>query len=222
MKHLLFFLLLTLKSYAEITLPIDSATKKVSFSYVFYVDSTMNADQVYKLGKQWFSSNTSTFNRSNSDKVYAFDTWFMDSRNNTIELDQLYKSDQVLKFYDDEKKKLIGKGMLKYTAGQVGCLRLLYWQFDVNFAAKDGRYRIELTNFTYNHYNQVKLRKSQISGFADNGICNASNTMENFILCTTCPNEFDRFYSFFVFDMQNLVKSLKSYINDARSQNDKW
>lgn len=213
----------TIMSYGQSKLPVDSTTGKVVFREIIELDTTYNADKIFSIVKEWLSTNTKFFNRSNSDKNYeTADMLFGNRKGNSTQLDQLYKIDQPLKFQDAIEKKLIGKSVLKYTGGSMGCFRILYLEYDIKVFIKNYKLKVDITNLNYTHYNQASMKQSQMYGFNDTGTCNSKNTIENLLKCNHCSGEYDKFYSFLTADMNILTTDLKTFLQTSKKSDNNW
>lgn len=211
------------QAFGQTKLNVDSTTGKVIYREIIELDTTYKADRIFGLVKEWFSTNTKNFNRSNSDKNVDF--WTMvtgNMKSNSAKVDILYKNDQPLKYYDINEKKVIGKGMLKYSETGRVCLHIFYFEYDIRVLIKDYKCKIEITNFTYTHYNSVTMNQVQIYGAKDQGYCSSKGTMENLIKCERCPNEFDKLYTYLTIDMTRLKMDLKSFLLANKKTDDKW
>ena len=211
--------------FGQSKLPLDTISKKVVFRQVIELDSTYKADQIFSTVKEWFSTNTKNFNRSNSDKNFSTgDVLLGIQRGNSAQIDQLYKNDQPLKLQDPVDKKLIGKGVLKYTGTSMGCIRVVYIEYDIKIFVKDYKLKVEISNLNYTHYNQMSMKQSQIYGWSDDGPCSSKNTIENLLTCERCNGEFEKFYTYITTDMDKIKTDLKKYLNDNKkaSSNDGW
>lgn len=214
---LVILLLGSITTYGQSKLPIDTATNKVVFREVIELDSTYKAEQIYSIVKEWFSTNSKNFNRSNSDKNFNTGDFLLGSeRKNSGQLDQLYKNDQPLKLQDPTDKKLIGKSILKYTGTSFGCVRVLYLEYDIKVFIKDYKLKVDITNINYAHYNQMTMKQQQFNSWADNGPCNSKNTIENLLTCDKCGKEFDKFYSYLTTDMTKILTDLKTFLKDNK------
>jgi hypothetical protein len=214
---------ISIQSFGQTKIALDSITGKVVYREVIELDTTYKAEKIFSLAKEWLSTNTKNFNRSNSDK--NFDFWTMVSGNvksNSSKVDILYKNDQPLKYHDFNEKKVIGKGMLKYSETGRGCLHIFYFEYDIRVLIKDYKCKIEITNFTYTHYNSVTMNQIQIYGLKDQGYCSSKGTIENLIKCEKCPNEFDKLYTYLTIDMTRLKVDLKFFLQANKKTDDKW
>ncbi len=223
-KHylLLIAIMVSLSGFSQTLLPIDTTTNQVTFRQIIVLDSTYKAEKIYTIVTEWFSSNTKTFNRSNSEKNYQTgDILLGIQRGNSTELDQLFKIDQPLKFQSPNEKKLTGQGLLKYTGGSMGCIRVMYIEFDIKVSIKDYRLRLDLTNLHYTHFNQMSMQQSQIYG-TEKGPCNSKNTIENLLNCERCLGEFEKFYTYLTSDMKNISDDLTKFLLNNKVEEDKW
>jgi len=204
-------------TFGQSKLPLDTISKKVIFRQVIELDTTYKAEQIFSTVKEWFSTNTKNFNRSNSDKNFSTgDALLGIQRGNSALIDQLYKNDQPLKLQDPIDKKLIGKGILKYTGTSMGCIRVVYIEYDIKVFVKDYKLKVEITNLNYTHYNQMSMQQSQIYGWSDNGPCSSKNTIENLLTCERCSGEFEKFYYYISTDMDKITTDLKKYLIDNK------
>lgn len=212
-----FLIAVATMTFGQSKLPLDTISKKVVFWQVIELDTTYKADQIFSIVKEWFSTNTKNFNHSNSDKNFSTgDALIGIQRGNSAPIDQLYKNDQPLKLQDPVDKKLIGKGVLKYTGTSMGCIRVVYIEYDIKVFVKDYKLKVEITNLNYTHYNQMSMKQSQIYGWSDDGPCSSKNTIENLLTCERCSGEFEKFYSYITTDMDKITTDLKKYLIDNK------
>ena len=104
----------------------------------------------------------------------------------------------------------------------MGCLRVLYIEYDIKVFVKNYKLKIGIMNLNYTHYNQVSMKQSQIYGFNDSGACNSKNTIENLLKCDHCSGEFDKLYSFLTADMSKLTADLKIFLKSNKKSGDGW
>lgn len=207
----------------EAQLPQDSITKLVSFKTYIELDTSVTELQLFDLAEEWLTSNVKEFNRSNSDKnANTSDILLGNNRGNSISIDQLYKNDTPLKYKDGDKKKLVGKGVLKYTGGSMGCIRIIYFEYAIKIAIRMNKIRIEITDFNYTHYNQMSMRQNQMYGWNDEGDCNSKNSIENLLRCGRCKNEFEKLYDHLNTDMDKMINGFKTFLINNQHNEDKW
>ncbi len=208
---------------AQTKLPIDSATGNVVFRTVIQLDTTYKADRIFSIVKEWFSSNSKEFNRSNTDKNgAAADAFLGVKKANSTTLDQLYKNEQPLKLQDATEKKLIGKGVLKYTGTTFGCVRIMYVEYDIKVFVKDYKLKVEVANLNYAHYNQVTLKPAQLGSWQDEGNCSSKGVMENLVKCDKCEDGLGEFYLYLKDDIRKLGIDLKTYLLNNKKSSDGW
>jgi hypothetical protein len=212
------------KSLFAQKLPIDTNSKKVTFVYIDNFGEKADFKKLFNASKEWFQSKVSTFNRSNSEKnVDGAAIFFGVKKGKSQTVDILYKVDSPLKYSDTSSKKMIGTGVIKYTGGNFGCVRVLYIEFDLNIYIKDSKSKLEITNLRYTHYNQVNFTSVQMYGYDDSPPCNSKNTFEIGILgCDHCSSEKQKLYQFLIEDFDRLNTEYKTYVNQQLSAKDDW
>ena len=224
-KYLLIIILsITTNLIAQRQLPIDSISGKIVFKTIIELDSTYNSKKIYELAREWFSTNPKMFSKSNGDRNNDAGEMLLGiERSNSTSIDQLHKNSEPLKLQDPENKKLIGKGLLKYTGSSLGCIRILYFDYDLKISIKDSRLKLEITNFNYTHYNQITMKQVQIYGWNDNGLCNSQNSIESLLKCERCKNEFEKLYNYLVVDMKKTSENLTKFLKDNKLKDEeKW
>jgi hypothetical protein len=213
-------------SNANYKLPFDTIIQKVVFKKIIELHNDYTSEHIYSAVREWFSTNSKIFNRSNSDKnTNAVDVLLGIERANSVQLDQLHKNDQPLKLESFDEKKLIGKGILKYTGTSLGCIRILYTEYDIKVFIKDSKLKIEITNVNYVHYNQISMKQSAIFG-TDNGSCGSKNNIEELLNCKgfICGAEMDNFFIYFTDEVNDTFNNLNKFIidNKKRVSDDDW
>jgi hypothetical protein len=213
-----------LVTYAQNKLPFDTTTQKVLFKEIIQLDTNIKADKIIAIAQDWFVSNPSNFNRTNKSSISAGEVIFGMPRANSNNVDILFKNDQPLKLTDTIRKKLLGKGVLKFWGNTAGHLRLAYFEYDIEILAKKGKLKIEISNFNYTHYNQVNMQQVQIWGWKDKGPCSSKNTLEELMKCEYCEEEQQKLYKFLNEDMKRLQEDLKQYliVNLKKQSEDGW
>lgn len=208
-------------SLGQVPFPIENG--KVVYSSVQEVDSILTSEMLFNGVKEFFALNPSVFNRGNSDKNFqGAGFWLGTSAKSSSDADALHKNETPLKLSDKDANKVIGRVAMKYSGGTMGCIRILYLTYDVILQFKDGRYKYELANFNYTHYNQATMKRSQIYGFNDSGPCGSQNALENLLECTRCPNEFSTFYNYLNSDVITFLDELKEHMSGVKVENDDW
>ena len=103
------------------------------------------------------------------------------SNQNSAQVDILYKNENPITLSEKNDKKIIARVVTKYTGGAILCIRILYFEYDIILKFKSGRYKFEVTNFRYTHYNQSTMKQMQLYGIKDSGDCNSRNSLENLL-----------------------------------------
>jgi hypothetical protein len=226
MKHVILIIALFVisKSLFAQKIPVDTNSKKVTFVYINNFGENAGFTKLFNVSKEWFQSKLASFNRSNSEKnADGAATFFGVRKGKSQTVDILYKVESPLKYSDTSSKKMIGSGVLKYTGGNYGCIRVLYIEFDLNIYVKDGKSKLEVTNLRYTHYNQINFTSIQMYGFDDSPPCNSKNSFEEGLMaCDHCSSEKQRLYQYLIDDFQNLNTEYKTYVNQQLNAKDDW
>ena len=195
---------------------------EISFSEVIQTENDLTSDYIYENFKEWISTKSSNFNRSNSEKnAQGKEVWLGTTKSNFQHVDALFKNDEPLKLADKESMKIIGKIVNKYTGGTMGCIRIIYLEYDLIIRIKDGRYKYDIENFSYTHYNQATGKQSQIYGMKDEGDCISKGDLAELLACTRCKKEFEKFYNYMLSDIESFTTEMKSEI-DKKTEDDNW
>jgi len=209
---------LKLQAQSVSVLPIDSITGKVFYKKIIELDTSYNHKKLISLSKQWFSSNIKNFNRSNSDKQQNL----IFAKGNSNDLDNLFFIDQPLTYSDSEEGIVQGRCAIKYTGSSVGLIRVVYIQFDIIIATKNGKAKMECSNFTYAHYNQSNKRASQFYGVKDSGPCKSKGPLEELIPCAPGFGEFDRFFKFIEENVFSLNTDFEFFLKIKSVKDNDW
>ena len=106
--------------------PIDSITNKITYSEIIYLDNSSNKQDLFLRAREWFAK---TFNSSNN----------------------------VIQMQDKEDGILIGKGSMEVFLKALGMTSGgNYFNFTISMHFKDGRYKYEITDFTYSNASNLK------------------------------------------------------------------
>lgn len=213
------FLITTVKIEAQSQLPLNKENK-VSYSEVVK-DSTKKKDELFSLAKDFLSTNLSNFQRSNSENNHSADIWG-GQKANSEKVDILFKNENPITLSDKENNKIIAKVVNKYTGGTMGCIRILYFKYDIILKFKDGRYKYEISDFNYTHYNQASMQQSQLWGWDDSGDCNSKSKLENLLKCEKCKKEFEKLYSYLDKDTKKLITEMKKALAKDKKEEDDW
>lgn len=214
MKNILILLIIPMVSFGQVQMPKDTVTHMVVFRQIAQLDSSYSTKDIYTVVKRWFTENASTFNRGNGDKDGSWTQALTGmQKNNTVSTDQLYRVDQPLKYESLEDMKINGIGMTKYSGSNLGCLRLMYLQYGIRVAIKPGKYKIEISDITYTHYNPYNNNvQVQLGGWSNKGPCASKGPIENLMQCDSCSDSLKKMSSYVSTDMEILMTSLLIYV----------
>lgn len=195
---------------------------EISFSEVVKTNNELSGTEIYENFKEWISTKSSNFNRSNAEKnAQGSEVWLGTTKSNFQHIDALFDNEVPLKLSDKDSKKIIAKIVNKYTGGTMGCIRVVYLEYDLIVKIKDGRYKYEIENFVYTHYNQASGKQTQMYGWKDEGDCKSKGNLSELLLCTRCKKEFLKFYIYLKTDMTDLVEEMKKEI-DKEAEKEDW
>lgn len=184
-----------------------------------------SAAELYKVADEFMNSNAREFSRQAEGSSVATTYAILGVRSaSTQVVDLMFKNDSPVKYSDANSQKLVVKIVNRYEGGGFGCVRLVWWEYDVILKFKDGRYRIELTNFSYSHFsNANSAMKVQFYGMQDGGDCSSSGNIENLLHCLNCINEFSQMYSYLIRDSREVMKLIREGIaKQAANKDDDW
>jgi|GEM_PF-3139840 hypothetical protein len=222
MKKLIILSFLLIWNYSKAQekpiLPFDTVSKKVIYSGIVKVDSSINANTLYNIIKEWFASDVSKFYRTSSEKGSASnDAIWGTPKANMATIDLSFKNDQPLKLDDPGNKKLIGRVVCKYFGSSYGCVRLIYLTFDFKIQVKDGRYKYDVTNFDYTHYNHYTATKIGFNVMSDKGPCKSTGPIEGLLQCDKCTSGLEKFYSFIDTEVKKLIFDVKGFVDKNKT-----
>lgn len=188
-------------------------SEKAGFASVVEVEG-LSAVELFKQIKEVVSSNSREFSRQASGSTVTFTYALLGVREaSTQVVDMMYKNDSHLKHADEDAQKLIVRVVNRYEGGGFGCVRLVWWEYDLVIKCKDSRFRMELSNYRYNHYSNANVaNKIQFYGIRDGGNCRSSGNIENLLLCEYCLSEFDKMFGYLVEDSHLLLNNLTSAV----------
>jgi len=223
-KYILTFYLFTttILCFSQVTFPINDQGK-VEYSEVIKVDSSISDIHLYESAKEFFSTNLQNFQRGNSEKNSEGANLLIGySNQNSAQVDILYINENPITLSEKNDKKIIARVVNKYTGGVMGCIRVLYFEYDIILKFKSSRYKFEVTNFRYTHYNQSTMKQMQLYGIKDSGDCNSKNSLENLLNCKKCKKEFQNMYQFLDSDTKLLISEMNKYIQNVKPEDDDW
>lgn len=215
------FLIAHSYSWSQLDLSIDD-DGHINFSEVIYTQHELSASQIYENFNEWVLTNSAEFRRSNSEKNFqGTEVWLTSTRKNFALVDALFQNDDPLKLSDKESLKLIARIINKYTGSEMGCLRIIYLEYNLIIHIKDSKYKYEITDFTYTHYNQATAKQSQIYGMKDEGPCKSKGNLKELQECERCQGEFRKLDAYLKNDINQFLIEMKKEI-DIKAEDDDW
>ncbi|MDB4533891.1 hypothetical protein N9242_03395, partial [Vicingaceae bacterium] len=207
--------------FSQTELPKNDETE-VCFTEVIKINNDLSENEIYENFIEWISTKSSNFNRSNSERnSQGAEVWLGSTKSNFQHVDALFINNIPLKLSDKESKKIVAKIVNKYTGATMGCIRVVYLEYDLIVKIREGRYKYEIGNFVYTHYNQATTKQSQMYGFADEGNCKSKGSLDDLLLCARCKREFEKFYSYLNTDVADFIVEMKKKI-DVKSDDEDW
>jgi hypothetical protein len=212
------FLLYTVPAFTQLStiMPYDTSTKKIIYSEVVKMDTSINPQTIYQAAKGWFLSDITKFNKAGSTKGSdVTDAFFTGNKSTMVTNDLKHKVDQPLTSDDPQGRVLIGRGMYKYFGSSLGMIRSVYINFSIKIQVKKGRYKYEITNFATAHYNPYTGKSCTYGSFSDKGNCQSSGPMENLIFCDSgITNAIEKMFNSTDQYIQWLTSDLKNYVSE--------
>ena len=187
------FLLLATSAISQVQFPVVDG--KVTYTQVVELDTSYKAKGLFSATKAWFSTNPKNFWRSNSEKQSTSLLLGTDDKDMAA-VNLAYKNETPLKLADADEKHCIGHSVIRYTGSKLGCIRIIFLEYDLDVVVKDGKAKIEANNFNYTHYNQATGKQFQVYGLADKGNCKSKGTIEALLACDHCDKEQAKLYAF--------------------------
>ncbi len=212
-KLTVFTLLISITLKAQ-TLKFDSESSSYLLSEVVAVDGKTE-EQIFNAVKEWASSDVSNFNRRNAEKMDI-----LVAKKNTEVIDAGYKIDNPLKLADKEGGKLIIAVSSKYNGTQIGTIRTMYVNYDLKVIVKDGKFKFEAANFSYNHINNATGKLMPLSGFKDGGDCGSKGTFETLKNCDVAEKAFNKMIEWYNEDITLIKDSLTKKIKSSKNEKD--
>ncbi len=204
-------LLLFLPCLCAAQLPKEDGT--VAFVSIIELDSSYKVSDIHSLAKEFIQTKGASFNRANSENNYSPKEaiWGV-GKARTDNVDALFRNDSPLKI--DEPNRLSAKAIFKYSGRDAlqAAIRLMYIEFIVNMYIKDGKYKLEMTNFSYTHYNNRLMQQSQIGTWKDEGPCSSKGTFDTLLGCDKVKKDFDVFYPAIIAEMDKFKQEIVTFI----------
>ena len=182
-----------------------------------------SAKELYEAAVEFIHSNSNEFNRVVGESTVSSTYGLVGVRQQaSVNVDAQYKNDEPLKYSDPDKRKLIARIVGRYEGGGFGCVRLVWFEFDLTLKFKDGRYKYELSNYQYDHYNAVNLMKIPFMTMEDGGDCGSSGSVDDLLKCGNCQNEFDTMFYELLRQSNRLINAVKEGLELAGTEDDDW
>lgn len=196
---------------------------KVTFAQVFTLDSSFNENVIYSLVSDFIAANNKAFNRYNGENNASMkDALWGVQKKGSENVDLLFKNDNPLKI-DKKDERLTAKGVYKYTGRDKlsSALRLMFVEYMVNIYIKHGRFKIEITDFNYTHYDHRTMKQVQIGTMKNEGPCSSKGQLESLLLCDKAKGDFAVFYPSLNSEMQTFIKELSMHVFSGKRQSKK-
>lgn len=217
-KRLLFAVMLGLLTtpalYAQVTLPIDPATRMVSYTYTIPTDKPVKKQALYQLVQDWLAQ-TPLFNKANSTAVVKVTD--KNSMENKAAAEKEFTNLTPLQFVDPESDRISGKGIIRYNGQAGGCIKLFYVQYAVIVIVEDNKLTCQISHFKYNHFHNRNYQPLPIYSWSGNTPCDQVNTLEYLTECENSHTEFSAFYSYINAHAEELNQSLTDFIRTGKS-----
>ncbi len=219
MKYFIFcsIILLCLSVQAQ-ELPVDSTTSNITFTRVIK-SKDIAAAQLYTRSKEFLLDRDKFFICDNTVKNREWAIGRVAWGQNTKDLKLGYRS------ADSTGKTLTGKFVIVYRGTAYECVQFLTIKADIYIACKDGKARIRLTNFTYDHYNAgAPPKEMSILGY--NSSIGSRGTLEELQKFNLCEETRKQLNDFIESGFYSLTDQYRDYIkltsDVAKQTNDNW
>lgn len=211
---LLVCLLTTPVLYAQVKLPVDPASRMVSYNYTIQTDKPVNKQALYQLVQDWLAQ-TQLFNKANNTAVAKVND--KNSIENKAAAEKEFANPEPLQFVDPESDRLSGKGILRYHGQTGGCIKLFYVQYAVIVIVEDNKLTCQISHFKYNHFNSRNYQPIPVYNWNGNIPCDQVNTLEYLTECENNPSEFGAFYTYINTHAEELNQSLINFVNTGKA-----
>ena len=201
---------------AQQILPFDSVSKKISYQFTIETDKSDKQDALYALTQDWFHDHVEQFTRTNTNDTTPLLTDKKKIENRDAVLNE-FKNDFPLQSIDPASNRMTGKVITKYTGKNFGCIRLMYMEYFLVMEVQNHRINISINDIRYNHFNPKNFQPVRIYSYNVTSSCDYVNTLEYLKDCENCHEEFNGFYSYLNYDINELVVDLSNYIKANQS-----
>lgn len=201
---------------AQSSLPVDPVSGQIAYRFEIKTANPVSKKWLYFLAKEWLSQQPEKFNRTN-ETVNPLPTITEKKVNeNKASVLKVFANPYPLQHTDPESDRLSGKVILKYSGKSNGCIRLFYIQYAVVVVAEEGKLNVEFCNFRYNHFNPRNYQTQPVFNWSGMMPCDEINTLEYLKDCEACHAEFADFYSFLNKDIDTLLGTLQSDVQQKQ------
>ncbi|CAA0172329.1 exported hypothetical protein [Tenacibaculum maritimum] len=201
-----FMLFVAVVSFAQEQFPIIK--DKVSYTEVVELKNSMITSKQIQDALFFFTGTTTELDRKSTNKVPK----------------RFYKNHKIDVNVKRISNELAVVKILNYYRANSLCLKSIFWEYDFILKTKNGRYKYELTNFNYTHYNHSSgwERQQAIYSFKDKGPCASVNTLETLFDCKKCKRHIQKMYTYLHKDNLKLIEVLKKGIADNIKSEEDW
>lgn len=208
MKKTITLLLLMTISFSFSQEQFPMINNKVNYTEVVKLkDTTVTSKQIQDALK-FFVGTTTELDRKNSNKIPK----------------NFYRNHKIEFNIKSVSEDLTIIKVLNYYRSKSLCLKSIFWEYDFILKSKKGRYKYELTNFNYTHYNHSSgwERQQMIYGFKDKGPCASVNTIETLFQCKKCKKSLKKMYKYLHKDNLELIDTVIKGISKNIKNEENW
>lgn len=213
-SSLLVCLFTTPALFAQVTLPVDPASRMVSYTYTIDADKPVKKQVLYQLVQDWLAQ-TQLFNKANSTAVVKVTD--KNIAENKAVAEKEFANPTPLQFVDPESDRISGKGILRYNGQAGGCIKLFYIQYAVIVIVEDNKLTCQVSHFKYNHFHNRSYQPIPIYSWSGTTPCDQVNTLEYLTECENSHAEFSNFYAYINAHADELNQSLRDFIRTGKS-----
>ncbi|MCX2679117.1 hypothetical protein OOZ15_04115 [Galbibacter sp. EGI 63066] len=204
-----------MKKLLLITLLLSFASNAQEFEFDSIVNYNSDKD-ISKEAEKILASNAVNLYKTNREIQ-----GFVSGKSKRITLLSEEKQENTGLSYVGESE-VIASAMYKYEGTQMGCIRVMFINYDISLKFKEDRYKIELSNYNYSHYNNKTSDAVQVYGMKDVGPCRSKNSIEDFINnCKRCKRQKRDLVEYLTKDAKETIKTIASEM-DERLNEDDW
>jgi len=182
---------------------------KIKYTHTEMTKDTLSDSLMYLKIEEWVSTKSSKFQRGNKEP-------FIMSYEYLTQLDILHKNTNPVLLKSKDSRKFVCKVVNTYHGLRpFSCIYVIYVEYEMIIQYKEGKFKCDITNFTYTHYNPVTGRKISVRG-ADEGDCKSKGDLEDLINCERCKSLVGLF-NYLNLDTKELENEFISYMSKSVS-----